>query len=65
MNPVLYTIDGCFNCYKVKHHLIKNNISFTEKNLFTDKNAALEIKKLLGEIITPVFVDGDRYFKRD
>lgn len=63
MKAILYTIDGCVHCYEAKQHLIKNDISFMEKNLFTDKNAAIEIKELLGEIITPVFVDGDSIIK--
>jgi glutaredoxin len=58
VKPVLYTIDGCVNCYKAKQHLIQNNISFIEKNLFTDRDAASEIKELLGEVVTPVFVNG-------
>lgn len=58
MDPVLYTMDGCLSCFKAKQHLIQNNIYFIEKNLFTDLNAALEIKDLLGEVTAPVFVDG-------
>jgi glutaredoxin len=58
VKPVLYTIDGCVDCHKAKQHLIKNNISFIEKNLFTDRHAASEIKELLGEVVTPVFVNG-------
>jgi arsenate reductase-like glutaredoxin family protein len=58
MKPILYTIDGCVNCYKAKQHLIQNNIPFTEKNVFIDENSASEIKELLGEVVTPVFVSG-------
>lgn len=63
MKPVLYTIDGCFNCHKARQHLIIHNISFIEKNLFTDEKAAFELKKLIGEVITPVFVDGNLILK--
>jgi glutaredoxin len=58
VKPVLYTIDGCVICHKAKQHLIQNNISFIEKNLFTDRHGALEIKELLGEVVTPVLVNG-------
>lgn len=58
VDPVLYTMDGCLSCFKAKQHLIQNNIYFIEKDLFTDLNAALEIKDLLGEVTAPVFVDG-------
>ncbi|WP_257348308.1 glutaredoxin family protein [Pseudalkalibacillus decolorationis] len=58
MKPVLYTIDGCVNCNKAKQHLIENNIPFIEKNLFTDSRAALEVKELIGEVVTPVFING-------
>jgi glutaredoxin len=58
VKPVLYTIDGCIDCHKAKQHLMQNHISFLEKNLFHDKHAALEVKEILGEIITPLYVDG-------
>lgn len=63
MKPILYTIDGCIKCHRAKQHLIKNDITFLEKNLFIDNEAAIELKELLGEVNTPVFVDGPYIIK--
>ena len=58
MKPTLYTIDGCIKCHRAKKYLKKKEVPFIEKNLILDTEAALELKELLGEIVTPVFVSG-------
>ncbi|MBY6035793.1 hypothetical protein KUV80_03980 [Fictibacillus nanhaiensis] len=57
MKPILYMIDGCMECYKAKQHLTNLHYSFIEKNIISDPKASFELKKLIGEINTPVFVD--------
>ena len=58
MKPILYTIDGCIKCHRAKKYLTKKDIPFIEKNLLLDKEAASQLKELLGEIVAPVFVSG-------
>lgn len=63
MKAVLYTIDGCATCNQTKAHLIQHHVPFIEKNLFTDGGAASELEKIVGEVVTPVFVYGSVVLK--
>ena len=63
VKAVLYTIDGCATCNQAKAHLIQHHVPFIEKNLFTDKGAASELEKIVGEVVTPVFVYGSVVLK--
>ncbi|APH05757.1 hypothetical protein [Bacillus weihaiensis] len=63
MKPILYTIDGCVECFQVRRHLLTANIEFREKNLLKDRKSATEVFTLVGEVIAPVFVDGEKIVK--
>ncbi|MFC0523764.1 glutaredoxin family protein [Pontibacillus salicampi] len=53
---VLYTMDGCINCYKAKKHLDSYNISYKEINILEQQEAANTLINLIGEVYTPVYV---------
>jgi glutaredoxin len=53
---ILYSLEGCSKCHQAKLHLEKEGVPFKEKRMLEDQNVAKQIKKLLGEIVTPVLV---------
>ncbi|WP_243292344.1 glutaredoxin family protein [Bacillus sp. FJAT-47783] len=63
MVNLLYTIDGCHICAKVKGHLREKNVSFKEVNVLEDRKGAQQLKELIGEVYTPVFVSEDKVMK--
>jgi len=60
MEKILYTIDGCHNCAKARDYLNQKGVHFKEINLFHNQDAAKKIKEIIGEVYTPVFMDGDK-----
>jgi glutaredoxin len=52
---ILYTINGCYQCYRAKEHLIKRHIPFQEMNLLEHPRAIEALKSLVGDVRTPVF----------
>lgn len=52
----LYTIDGCPDCRHWRKTLENNQISFREKNLFTDDQAVDDLLASIGEIKAPVLL---------
>ncbi|MCA1064021.1 glutaredoxin family protein [Rossellomorea sp. AcN35-11] len=54
----LYTIDGCIRCHNAKKMLEYHGISYIEKNLFHERDAANELIHMLGEVRTPALKSG-------
>lgn len=63
MENILYTIDGCTVCAKVKEYLHKKNVSFKEINVLINREEAQHLKELTGEVYTPVFVVGEKVMR--
>lgn len=56
---IIYTTETCHWCHAVKEFLKKNKISFTEKDVGEDADAAREMIKKSGQRGVPVIdVDG-------
>ncbi|WP_409254318.1 glutaredoxin family protein [Bacillus sp. SCS-153A] len=51
---LLYTMDGCRECFKVKQLLNARQLDYEEKNIFEDAEDSEILLKELGEIIVPV-----------
>ncbi|MYL35030.1 hypothetical protein GLW08_18200 [Pontibacillus yanchengensis] len=60
---LLYTMDGCKNCFKAKKHLQDLNISFEEVNILQEPNSHQRLKELVGEVYAPVYVTDQDVFK--
>ncbi|GGJ59325.1 glutaredoxin [Anoxybacillus voinovskiensis] len=60
MNYILYTIDGCSKCHMARKHLLQENIPFLEINILKNPSAAIELKKKINEVITPVLISDGR-----
>ncbi|MGM7680911.1 glutaredoxin family protein [Cytobacillus sp. Hm23] len=54
MTTVLYTMDGCSSCQYIRNFLRKQNIQFTEKNIFHHKEYLLELQQLINDITLPI-----------
>ncbi|MCA1031500.1 glutaredoxin family protein [Bacillus timonensis] len=59
----LYTMDGCVRCYKAVNHLTDQHISFIEINVLENPLAAMEIKRITGEVVLPVLICESRVLK--
>ena len=55
----VYTTPTCEYCAALKEYLRKNNISFTEKDVTTDKEAREEMVKKYKVRTVPLIVYGD------
>ncbi|MGP8154964.1 MAG: glutaredoxin family protein [Smithella sp.] len=60
---VLYTKNDCKDCDKAREFLKSKNIPFTEYNMDTDKNAAIQRKKIDdGEDVPFAIIDRNQVF---
>jgi glutaredoxin len=50
----LYMIEGCHKCQRVKEYLVSQQIDFEERNIIYQPKFIQELKRLTGEVITPV-----------
>jgi glutaredoxin-like YruB-family protein len=59
MNVTIYTTPTCGYCHQAKLFLKRQGVSFVEKNVAADRNAAMEMVRLSGQQGVPVIaVDG-------
>ncbi|MBB6630496.1 glutaredoxin family protein [Clostridium algidicarnis] len=59
MNITVYSTETCPWCIKVKEYLRENKISFNEKDINLDRNAAIEMMSKSGQGGVPVLdIDG-------
>jgi glutaredoxin 3 len=59
MKVTVYTTPTCGYCYQAKQFLQRQGVSFVEKNVAADGNAAIEMVRLSGQQGVPVIaVDG-------
>ncbi|MBU3195785.1 glutaredoxin domain-containing protein [Clostridium algidicarnis] len=59
MNITVYSTETCPWCIKVKEYLRENNVSFNEKDINLDRNAAIEMMGKSGQGGVPVLdIDG-------
>lgn len=63
--PILYTITGCVKCEIVKKFLNENQIPFKEVDILRSPQDSQKIMKVVGEIITPVFVYNRQWIEGD
>lgn len=60
MNIIVYSSNSWPWCHAVMDYLRENNISFTEKNVSSDREAAMEMIKKSGQRGVPVTdIDGN------
>lgn len=59
MKVEIYTTDTCGHCKMAKEFFRKNNVDFVEYNVTDDRERALEIFKLSGQMGVPtIVIDG-------
>ena len=59
MKVTVYTTPTCGYCYQAKQFLQRQGVSFVEKNVASDRNAAMEMVRISGQQGVPVIaVDG-------
>lgn len=59
MNITVYSTETCPWCIKVKEYLRENKVSFNEKDINSDRNAAIEMMSKSGQGGVPVLdIDG-------
>lgn len=63
--PVVYTINSCLRCQKVKNYLEELNITFDEINLSKTPKYHKDLKKSIGEVYVPIIIYGKRIIKGD
>ncbi|MCF6137427.1 glutaredoxin family protein [Pseudalkalibacillus berkeleyi] len=63
--PVVYTINSCSRCQKVKNYLEELNITFNERNLSETPRYHKDLQDSIGEVYVPIIIYGNCIIKGD
>ncbi|WP_113927977.1 glutaredoxin family protein [Bacillus sp. P14.5] len=59
---LLYTIEGCSQCHKVRGRLNSLSLPFIERNILKHKSLAAELQAINGEVVIPALRADNKIF---